>query len=94
MAQHKQAPIATPGYRPDLQALRAFAILLVVADHAQLVGFAGGYVGVDVFFVLSGYLITGLITNEVFQTRRFDALNFYVRRLKGHAAGCPVPAQN
>ena len=48
-------------FRPDIQGLRAVAVALVILAHAGVAGFAGGYVGVDVFFVLSGYLITGLL---------------------------------
>lgn len=68
--------------RADIQSLRALAVLLVVAAHAQLPGLAGGYIGVDVFFVLSGYLISGLILREVEATRHFDPWRFYARRLK------------
>jgi len=68
--------------RPDIQSLRALAIALVVAAHAHVPGFQGGYIGVDVFFVLSGYLISGLILAEVERTSRFDPWAFYARRLK------------
>ncbi len=69
-------------HRKDIQALRALAVMLVVAAHAKWSLFKGGYVGVDVFFVLSGYLISGLILTEVEQTGRFAALHFYARRMK------------
>jgi peptidoglycan/LPS O-acetylase OafA/YrhL len=69
-------------YRLDIEALRALAILLVVAYHANVPGFPGGYIGVDVFFVLSGYLITGLLTTEIRSTGRVDFLGFYVRRIR------------
>ncbi|MGR9116883.1 MAG: acyltransferase family protein [Gammaproteobacteria bacterium] len=68
--------------RSDIQALRAIAILLVVAAHARWSLFEGGFVGVDVFFVISGYLISGLILTELDNTGRFNALDFYARRMK------------
>jgi peptidoglycan/LPS O-acetylase OafA/YrhL len=71
-----------PGYRPDLQGLRAVAILLVVLAHAELPLFAGGFVGVDVFFVLSGYLITGLLARELERDGSISLAGFYARRLK------------
>jgi peptidoglycan/LPS O-acetylase OafA/YrhL len=70
------------GYRGDIEALRGVAILLVVAYHAGLPGFTGGYIGVDVFFVLSGYLITGLLIAEIRTTGRVDFLAFYARRVR------------
>lgn len=68
--------------RTDIQSLRALAIAIVVAAHAHVPWLQGGYVGVDVFFVLSGYLISGLILAEVEVTRHFNAWAFYARRLK------------
>ena len=52
------------GYRPDIDGLRAVSILLVVGFHAGFEALAGGYVGVDVFFVISGFLITSLLIAE------------------------------
>lgn len=52
------------GYRPEIDGSRAVAVLGVVAYHAGLAPVTGGFVGVDVFFVISGYLITGLILRE------------------------------
>ena len=52
-------------FRPDIEGLRGLAILLVVLFHAGVSRLAGGYVGVDVFFVLSGFFITGLLAREV-----------------------------
>ena len=67
-------------YRPEIDGLRAIAVLAVVLFHAEL-GVSGGYVGVDVFFVISGYLITTLITRELIQSR-FSMLDFWYRRIK------------
>ena len=69
-------------YRADIQSLRALAVGLVVATHANISWLPGGYVGVDVFFVLSGYLISGLILREIEASGNFDAWRFYARRLK------------
>jgi len=70
------------GYRGDVEGLRAFAILLVVACHAKVTWLAGGFVGVDVFYVLSGYLITGLLVQEIHSTGTLRFANFYARRLR------------
>ena len=69
-------------FRPDLQGLRAVAIILVVLAHAGMPGLAGGFVGVDVFFVLSGYLISGLLVREYLENGRIQWLGFVARRLK------------
>jgi peptidoglycan/LPS O-acetylase OafA/YrhL len=55
---------------PQIQALRALASIVVVSYHAELV--PGGYIGVDIFYVISGYLITGLIVREIENSRGFD----------------------
>src|SRR5262252_318587 len=70
------------GFRPDIEGLRAIAILLVVAYHADVPGFSGGFIGVDVFFVLSGYLITGLLVREIERTGTLDLPRFYARRAR------------
>ena len=70
------------GYRGDIEGLRAVAILLVVAAHAGVPWLAGGFVGVDVFFVLSGYLITGLLLQEIRETGGLQLWKFYARRLR------------
>ncbi len=69
-------------FRPDLEGLRAVAVVLVLLYHAGVPGFGGGYVGVDVFFVLSGFLITGLIYRELSATGRFSLADFYARRAR------------
>lgn len=73
---------AKHGYRPDLDGLRALSILLVVAFHAGFGAFAGGYVGVDVFFVISGFLITGLLVAEHERNSRVSLRDFYARRAR------------
>ena len=73
--------MATQHYRTELDGLRALAVLAVVLYHARLPGFGGGYVGVDVFFVISGYLITrGILHKTERGTFRFGA--FYLRRFR------------
>jgi peptidoglycan/LPS O-acetylase OafA/YrhL len=69
-------------FRPDVEGLRGIAILLVVACHCGLGWCAGGFVGVDVFFVLSGYLITGLLAAEHRATSRIDLPRFFARRAR------------
>jgi peptidoglycan/LPS O-acetylase OafA/YrhL len=68
-------------FRPDIAGLRAVAVGLVVLFHAGVQWLPGGYVGVDVFLVISGYLMTALLTNEINQTRRIRLLPFYARRI-------------
>lgn len=70
------------GYRGDIEGLRALAILLVIGAHAGVPWLAGGFVGVDVFFVLSGFLITGLLLREVSTTGTVAFGKFYLRRLR------------
>ena len=74
-------PSATPRrYQPQLDGIRAGAVLLVVAFHARGNLFPGGYIGVDIFFVLSGYLITGILVREMTQSGRIAMRRFYIRR--------------
>ena len=69
-------------YVPEIDGLRTVAVLSVLFYHVGFAGFGGGYVGVDVFFVISGYLITRLIRDEIDATGRFDFFRFYIRRLR------------
>lgn len=68
-------------YRPDIDGLRAVAVMAVLLFHARIGPFTGGYVGVDVFFVISGYLITRLIGEEI-EEQRFSLVRFYERRAR------------
>ena len=68
-------------YRPDIDGMRAIAVLLVILFHANFSLFSGGYIGVDVFFVLSGYLITLTIDKEMSENR-FSFQQFYLRRIR------------
>src|SRR5882672_5898118 len=62
--------------------MRGIAVVLVVFFHCGAPGFGGGFIGVDVFFALSGYLITGLIVNEIEREGRLSFRNFYARRVR------------
>ena len=68
-------------HRPDIDGLRAVAIVPVVLFHAGLTVFSGGYVGVDVFFVISGYLITSLILHDL-KNDEFSFIEFWMRRAR------------
>lgn len=72
---------ATHAYRADIDGLRAIAVLAVIAFHANPRLLPGGFVGVDFFFVISGYLITGLIAKGI-ETDTFSFTDFYARRIK------------
>ena len=74
-------------YRPEIDGLRAAAVIAVIFYHAQIniLGyqpFKGGFIGVDIFFVISGYLITSIILKELITTGTFSFLNFYQRRIR------------
>ncbi|BBU20303.1 hypothetical protein MYXE_00920 [Mycobacterium xenopi] len=73
---------ARPGFRLDIEGLRAVAVLAVVLFHAEVPGVGGGFVGVDVFFVISGFLITGLLWREVDSTGTVRLRRFYGARAR------------
>jgi peptidoglycan/LPS O-acetylase OafA/YrhL len=79
---HAQADVAPLRHRDDLQGLRAVAVLIVALGHAGVSFLAGGYVGVDVFFVLSGFLITGLLLTGAAKHGRISLPEFYRRRAR------------
>ena len=67
--------------RRDIQGLRAIAVLVVIANHAHLSGFSGGFIGVDVFFVISGFVITSSLMRDRSTTRRRALARFYAHRI-------------
>ncbi len=68
-------------YRPEIDGLRALAVIPVILFHANIAGFAGGYIGVDIFFVISGFLITSIIYRDL-QRGTFSFLTFWERRMR------------
>jgi peptidoglycan/LPS O-acetylase OafA/YrhL len=75
-------PLADRSFRPDVEGLRAVAVALVVLYHAGVPGVSGGFVGVDVFYVVSGFVITGLLLRERAVDKRNDLIAFYARRCR------------
>lgn len=74
-------------FRSDIEGLRAIAVILVILNHLSIPGFSGGYIGVDIFFVISGFLITSLLTHEYSENAtksvglgRISLRAFYFRR--------------
>lgn len=67
---------------PGLDGLRGIAVIAVIIYHADISQLAGGFLGVDVFFVLSGFLITSLLLDEMARTSMIDRANFYIRRIR------------
>ncbi|MFE3227893.1 acyltransferase family protein [Nocardia sp. NPDC059228] len=78
--QHASSP--REGFRPDIEGLRAVAVLAVVFFHAGAPGLGGGFVGVDVFFVISGFLITGILCREATATGTIELARFYGARAR------------
>ncbi|NHZ62863.1 acyltransferase family protein [Massilia genomosp. 1] len=87
---HREAVISTNthgthagalAYRPDIDGMRALAVIAVIAFHAWPTWFAGGFVGVDIFFVISGFLITSILLSQL-EKGKFSIADFYVRRIR------------
>ena len=73
--------LLTLKYRAEIDGLRALAVVPVILFHAGFEIFSGGFVGVDVFFVISGYLITTILIEDI-EHNRFSFTNFYERRAR------------
>ena len=69
-------------YRPDIQGLRGLIVVLSMFYHAQLFGVSGGYAGMDVFFVISGFVMTGILLRERVKTGKTSFASFYARRIR------------
>ncbi|WP_378148167.1 acyltransferase family protein [Cnuibacter sp. UC19_7] len=81
MTDHAPTSSTARALRPDIQGLRALAVVAVILDHA--IGWPlGGFVGVDVFFVISGFLITGLLLRDLERTGRVSFRDFYAKRMR------------
>ena len=84
--QEQEAPrsgaLTEKGFRLDIQGIRGFALILVLLCHASVPWAEGGFVGLDIFFVLSGFLITGLILAEIDKTGTVSIVRFYARRAR------------
>ena len=76
------APTKPTGFRPDIEGLRAIAVGSVLLYHAGLAWVPGGFAGVDIFFVISGFLITTLLVREKRSTGRVDLIGFWTRRAR------------
>ena len=75
------ADVKPHNYRPDIDGMRAIAVMAVILFHLKLSGMEGGFVGVDIFFVISGFLITRILLRDV-TAGTFSFSNFYLRRIR------------
>src|SRR5690349_19333635 len=82
MTDQDRSPLPESAYRSDIQGLRAVAVLLVVISHAGLGVLKGGFIGVDAFFVVSGFLITGLLLKDAAGHGSIRFVTFYARRAR------------
>ena len=73
--------LSTVNYKPEIDCLRAIAVFLVILFHFELFMVKGGFIGVDIFFVISGYLITNLVIKDIVNNR-FSLIEFYTRRIR------------
>src|SRR5689334_6240646 len=80
--QRRAGHAAAAEFRLDIQGLRAIAVGLVVLFHIRPDRVPGGFIGVDVFFVVSGFLITGMLAREIERTGRLSLIGFYARRAR------------
>ncbi len=67
-------------YQPHVDGLRAFAVMPVILYHVGVTAISGGFLGVDVFFVISGYLITAILLQEI-DSKHYSIINFYKKRV-------------
>lgn len=81
MSKSRAANVARAGFRGDINGLRAWAVLPVLLYHFGVPGFSGGFVGVDVFFVISGFLMAGIVVGGL-QRQRFNLADFYLARAR------------
>jgi peptidoglycan/LPS O-acetylase OafA/YrhL len=81
-ARNASSPASRGEYRPDIDGIRGSAAIMVMGFHAKVPGFEGGYIGLDLFFVVSGYVITGLLMHEFTKTGGVKWGAFYARRAR------------
>jgi len=81
MAENSLRPRDDDAYRPEIDGLRAIAVMAAILFHVEVPWLAGGYLGVDVFFAISGFLITGIIVRAS-EAGRFTLGHFYMRRIR------------